>query len=161
MARTGRMTEREWHRKQAASLFNGTWRFLEKKHRTPDEDDQMIHMAHASRYHWSFVGKPIRLAIGEWQISHVYAVLRRPEPALYHAKRSLVICRKNRIGDFPLAFAYEALARAAAVARRAQDRDRYLRVARRLGARIGEKEDRDLFFSDLATIPGARAHRGP
>ncbi len=159
MARAGRMTEREWHRKQAVALFNQTWRLLDKKRRTPSEVVMMIHTAHASRYHWSIVGKPVNFAIGEWQVSHVYAVLRRSEPALFHAKRCLAICRRNRIGDFPLAFAYEALARAAAVARRAQDRDRYLRVARRLGARIGEKEDRDLFFSDLATIPGARAHR--
>lgn len=150
------MTEREWHRKQAASLFNHVWRLLEKKRRTRDEDDEMIHAAHASRYHWGVVGKPVNLAVGEWQVSHVYAVLKRPEPATYHARRSLEICRAHRIGDFPLAFAYEALARSAALAGRRQDRDRFLRQAHAAGRHIREEDDRKLFFSDLATIPAPR-----
>ncbi len=153
------MTEREWHRKQASSLFNRTWSLLEKRKRTQREDDEMIHAAHASRYHWGVVGRPVNLAIGEWQISHVYAVLKRAEPSTYHAKRSLAICRENRIGDFPLAFAYEALARAAAVAGRRGDRDRFLARARVAGARIRETEDRKLFLSDLATIPAPRRRR--
>ena len=62
-------SERQWHRKMAAELFNSTWDLIAKKNRTKDEDDQMIHMAYASRYHWSVVGGPKEAAIGEWQIS--------------------------------------------------------------------------------------------
>ncbi len=159
MPRGTRMTEREWHRKQAASLFNRTWSLLEKKRRTRREDDEMIHAAHASRYHWGVVGRPVNLAIGEWQISHVYAVLKRAEPAAYHADRCLAICRESRIGDFPLAFAYEALARAAAVAGRRQERDRMIAKARVAGQRITEADDRKLFLSDLATIPSPRRRK--
>src|SRR5256886_13518735 len=115
----------EWNRKMAAHLFNSTWVLLEKKARSKEESDTMIHMAHASRYHWVVVGGPKELAIGEWQISRVYAVLGRPEPALYHAQRALEICEANKIGDFPLAYAYEALARAFAIAgksRRSEER---------------------------------------
>ncbi|MEK6851483.1 MAG: hypothetical protein AABY30_02980, partial [Candidatus Thermoplasmatota archaeon] len=71
------------HRKLGVDLFNATWTLLEKK-RTRDEDVKMVHMAHASRHHWAQVGTPSNLAVGEWQVSHVYAVLRRAEPALYH-----------------------------------------------------------------------------
>src|SRR6266480_3265651 len=49
-------SDSELHRKMAAELFNSTWRLIAKKRRTKDEDDRMIHMAHASRYHWSVVG---------------------------------------------------------------------------------------------------------
>ncbi len=136
-------------------MFNHVWRLLEKR-RTADEDVEMIHAAHASRYHWGVVGKPVQVAIGEWQVSHVYAVLRRPEPATYHARRCLAVCREHRIGDFPLAFAYEALARASAVARKSRDRDRFIRQARAAAAGIDDEEDRNLVLSDLATIPGAR-----
>src|SRR2546427_1263558 len=94
MARKLTTAERRWHRKMAAGLFNEVWRLLEKK-RTPAEDDRMIHAAHASRYHWGEVGTPVNLAIGEWQISHVYAVLDRPEPATYHAVRSLAMCKET------------------------------------------------------------------
>ncbi len=156
MARVGAMTEREWHRKQAASLFNHVWRLLEKRKRTPDEDDEMIHAAHASRYHWGVVGKPVQRAIGDWQISHVYAVLKRPEPAMYHAKRCLAVCRKHGLRDFPLAFAYEALARAAAIAGRSRERDQFLRQAKSAASGIKDEGDRKLVLSDLATIPGPR-----
>ena len=159
MARGSRRTEREWHRKQAASLFNQVWRYLEKKRRTADDDLAMIHAAHASRYHWSVVGKPVNLAVGEWQVSHVYAVLNRPEPSSYHATRCLAICRDRRITGFPLAFAYEALARAAAVGGHAGERDRSLAEARAAGKGIEDEEDRKLLFSDLATVPRARRAR--
>src|SRR5437773_7978501 len=56
-----------------------------------------------------------QLAIGEWQISRVYAALGRPEPSLYHAERCLEICEAHKVGDFPFAYAYEALARAFAI----------------------------------------------
>lgn len=116
----------------------------------------MIHAAHASRYHWGVVGKPVQVAIGEWQVSHVYAVLRHPESALYHARRCLAVCREHGIRDFPLAFAYEALARASAVAGKAKDRDRFIRRARAAASGIEDEEDRKLVLSDLATIPRAK-----
>ncbi len=153
------MSEREWHRKQAASLFNHVWRLLEKRKRTPEADEEMIHAAHASRYHWGVVGKPVQVAIGDWQVSHVYAVLRRPEPATYHARRCLAVCRENKIRDFPLAFAYEALARAAALAGRSRERDRFIRQARAAAEGIRDPEDRKLVLSDLATVPRARHAR--
>ena len=53
----------EWNRKMAAHLFNSTWVLLEKKARSKEESDTMIHMAHASRYHWGVVGGPKELAI--------------------------------------------------------------------------------------------------
>jgi tetratricopeptide (TPR) repeat protein len=140
----------------AAQLFNETWRLMEREGRTAREDDAMVHAAHASRYHWGLVptATPANLARGEWQISRAYAVLRRGEPALYHAQRVLDICRENAIGDWDLAFAYEALARAHAVAgdpeRARACTDRALAAVKE----IAEDVDRDLVLADLETIPG-------
>jgi hypothetical protein len=39
----------------AAQLFNETWRLLELQGRGEQDDDRMIHAAHASRYHWGQV----------------------------------------------------------------------------------------------------------
>lgn len=140
----------------AAQLFNATWRLMEKSRRTKEDDDTMIHMAHASRYHWSVAGGAREAAIGEWQISRVYALLRRPEPSLYHAQRSLEICEARKVGDFPLAYAYEALARAFALAGKLRLREACLKLAKAAGAKIAEQEDRELFFRDLRTVPRAR-----
>ena len=141
------------HRKLAVDLFNHVWTLLEKPDRSPLQDDEMIHAAHASRHHWGVIGAPVNLARGEWQISRVYATLGRPEAARRHAQRSLELCRDNSIANFDLAFAHEALARAAALAGDAPERDRQLALARDAGAAIAEKDDRDYFHEQLATVP--------
>jgi len=144
----------EFHRKFAVDLFNYTWTLLDKTDRTIEDDDQMVHAAHASRYHWSQVGAPVNLARGEWQVSRVYAVLNRAEPALYHAQRCLEICQENGIGDFDLAYAYEALARASAVAGMPAQRDEYAALAKEAGRYIAEQDDKETFFKDLETVSG-------
>lgn len=35
-------------RQRGVALFNGTWELSESRR----DDDRMLHMAHASRYHW-------------------------------------------------------------------------------------------------------------
>jgi len=141
------------HRKLAAELFNGTWTLLEKQDRTPDDDAAMIHMAHASAYHWLQVGTPRNFARSHWLCSHVYSVLSRPEPALYHAQLTHDICAENGIADFDLAYAFEALARAQAVAGNRAESDGWLERARAATADVADPEDRELLLSDLATIP--------
>jgi DNA-binding transcriptional MerR regulator len=141
------------HRDLAAALFNATWQLMEKEDRTPDEDALMIHRAHASLYHWLQVGRPENAARGEWQVSRVYTVLRRGEPALYHARRVLDICQRHGIGDWDLAFAYEALARAYAVAGERVEARRWLEQARLASTDIAEDDNREAVLSDLETIP--------
>ena len=74
--------ETQVHRRLAAELFNRVWSLLEKPDRDQTDDDTMLQAAHASRFHWGEVGEPVNFARGEWQISRVYAVLGRPEPAI-------------------------------------------------------------------------------
>lgn len=140
-------------RQLAIDLFNGVWRLLEKEGRTADDDDQMLHMAHASRYHWGEVGAPVNRSRGELQCSRVYAVLGRAEPALYHARRSLEICRAHDIGDWDLAYAYEALARASAVAGDREQARAWTEQALAAAEDIVQDEDRELLLTDLETIP--------
>ncbi len=142
----------EEHKKFAVGLFNFTWSLLDKKDRTEEEDDKMIHAAHASRYHWGEIGKPVHFERGEWQISRVYSVLKRSEPALYHAKRCLAICKEIKIGGFDIAFAYEAMARAHAMAGDKSECQKFLQLAKEAGEKIKKKEDREYFSGELETI---------
>ena len=54
--------------------------------------------------------------------------------------------------DFDLPFAYEALARAHAVAGNSDDVKRYEQEAREAAERITDAEDKDLVLTDLATL---------
>lgn len=136
----------------AVDLFNHVWTLLETPDRTPLQDDEMLHAAHASRYHWGEVGEPVNLARGEWQCSRVYAVLGRAEPALWHARRCLALCEEHGIADFDIAFAWEAVARASRAAGDGAGADAALARARELATAIAEDEDRELLMGDLATI---------
>ena len=141
-------------RQLAVDLFNHVWTLLEKPARTRAEDDEMLHAAHASRFHWGEIGAPVNLVRGEWQVSRVYAVLARPEPALHHALRCLELAEAaNELEDFDLPYAYEAVARAYSVAGDAAEATRYARLARDAGERIADEDDRDHFRSDLADLP--------
>ena len=142
----------EWHKKQAVDNFNGTWDLIDKKDRTEEENLKMIHMAHASRFHWGAVGTPLELARGEWQVSRVYSLAGMPESALYHAGQSLSLCEANNFGDFDLAFAYEAVARAYMVMKDKNNMDVFLLKALGAGNQIKNKEDKEYFLSELKTI---------
>lgn len=149
------MTEQEFHRKMAVELFNATWDLMEKADRTIEEDFTMIHQAHASRYHWGCRDDhtAVNLERGEWQISRVYSLLGRGEPALHHARRCLNICIAEGIGDFDIAFAHESVARASAALGDKASNELHLRKALECGALIADKEDRDYFFKDLHAGP--------
>lgn len=137
-----------------AELFNTTWIYFEDTDRSAYDDDEMLHMAHASAHHWRRVGTPANYARSEWLCSRVYAVLNRIEPCTHHAQRMLDICTDNDLGDFDLAFAYEALARASALAGEPDKARGYTEQALAAAQDIAEDDDRELLISDLETIPG-------
>ena len=147
-----RLTSKEWHRKQAVDNFNAVWNLLDNHERTKEDDLLMIHSAHASRFHWNEIGTAVNFARGEWQISRVYATLKMPASALYHAKRSLEFCESHQIGDFDLAFAFEAMARAYMVAGDIDNMNEYLDLAIESSSKISKTEDKDYFLSELKTI---------
>jgi hypothetical protein len=148
-----RRTEAEWHRRQAVDLFNFTWTLIDKPDRTPAEDDQMIHAAHASRYHWDVVGTAVNYLRGDWQIARVYTLLHLPERAVHYAQLCLQQCRDHHIGDFDLAFAYEAVARALACAGEAAGAQEHYRLAERAGEQIAAEDDRRQFQQELRAGP--------
>jgi hypothetical protein len=141
-------------RQLAVDLYNHAWTLIDLPERTAEQEDELIHASHASRHHWAQVGTAANLARGEWQLSRVYAVLGRAEPALHHARRCLAYCEgsPDAIEDWDLPFAYEALARAQLVAGRAEEAGAAKARAVELGAAIADPEDREVLENDLATL---------
>jgi len=142
----------KFHRQCAVDCFNGTWDLLEKTDRTTADDARMIHMAHASRYHWGEIGTPLNFARGDWQISRVYAVLGEGANALKYGQSCLLLCQENGFTDFDLAFAYEAIVRAYSVLGEATQQAQYLQLAQQAGEAIAEEDEKKYFFSELGTI---------
>jgi DNA-binding transcriptional MerR regulator len=146
--------DREAQRRLAADCFNATWTLIEKQGRTREDDDAMIHGAHASAYLWRDIGTAANRARGEWQCSRVYAILGRTEPALEHARRCLEIVEESpgEMEEFDLPAAYEALARAHWVAGDLDESRRYAELGREATAKIADEDDRKIMEADFATI---------
>jgi uncharacterized protein YndB with AHSA1/START domain len=140
------------HRAFARSLNGLVWRLLAKPDRTADEDARMVDAAHASQFHWREAGGPPATR-GEWLVSHVYAVLGRPEPALVHGRRCLALVEEPGVADFDHAYAAEAMARALACAGDLTQAAAWHSRATAAGAAIAGDEDRKIFAEDLATGP--------
>ena len=148
----GAWLDPESHRKLGVELYNSTWTLLEKADRTPLETDEMLHRAHASRWHWGQVGEQVNLARGEWLCSRVYAVLGRGEPALWHARRCVEIDEAAGAGDWDIASAYEAMARAHLVAGDMAAAVEWKARAVTALKGIAEVDDRHVIEQDLAGL---------
>lgn len=144
-------TAMEAHRLFAINLNNEVWELLEKPSRTREENDRMICAAHASCCHWLEVGSVVNHQRGEWLISRVYSVLGFSETALYHAQRCLELTETNfnLMRDFDIAFAYEGMARAYAVAGNASSAREYTQKASAAGKKVMDEEDKNVFLVEF------------
>jgi len=140
------------HRRLAVDLFNRSWRrLLALEVRAPEQDDELIHVAHASRHHWGEIGPAAAVARGEGQCSRVYAALGRAEPALHHAERCLELVRAGGEGfeDWDLASAFEVAARARLVAGDASQAAHYATLARAELDSVADPDDREVIEAQL------------
>ena len=145
-------TLEEFHKKVAIETNNSIWPVLDRKTSTDAQLEEALHAAHASRYHWSKVGTAVNLVRAEYMISRVYCAMKRGEPALFHAQRCLQITKENNIGDFDLAFAYEVMARANAVAGKKSDCKKYYELAKTAIDQIKDSEDKKICESELNRV---------
>jgi tetratricopeptide (TPR) repeat protein len=140
-------------RAMAVELYNRVWSLLDEAELSVEQRDEVVHCAHASAWHWSRVGTVQNRAIGEWQISRVYASLGRPEPAVHHAHRAFG--RAEEVGDVPwlLASAYEGLARAYAAAGDVETARQWRDRAMLALDQVDDPEDREIVEKDIAALP--------
>ncbi len=103
----------EWHRAQGIECYNSTWEMIEAE-RTPENDEEMLRRAYASAYHWARAVRrgPANDARGAWLLAKVQLLVGQPELSLRYADLCMSICQEHGLGDFDLAYAYEARARA-------------------------------------------------
>ena len=139
------------HRQLAVDLFNHTWSLLDNKNRTPEQDEEMVHAAHASRYHWGIAGTEKNNARGEWQIARVYASLKRFVSSAHYAQRYMDACKIHDFADWDLPFAHEGLARAL-VTNDPEKAKKHLAEARNIGEGIEKDEDREWLHTNLDEI---------
>lgn len=145
----------EEHRRLGIDLYNGTWALIEREDRTPDEDDEMLHRAHASAYHWlQGPHTAANRARSHWLCSRVHVLAGQPEGALHHARRCLALVEGHgeEMEEWDLAAAHEALARAHAAAGETEEARRFLDLARAETVTIANPKDRQHIEADLDAL---------
>jgi len=144
------------HREFAAHCFNAAWELLDRADRTPEDDERMVHLSHASFWHWTRVEghTPANLSVGYWQLARVYATVGDAAQAERYARRCLEA--SEGLTPFYRAYAHEALARAAWLKGEAETCRRQRARGLELSDEVADDEERRLVTSDLEQIDPAR-----
>ena len=142
------------HHYFAVQCFNQAWELIEKPGRTPEEDEAMIRLSHASHYHWTQREGygPTNRSIAYWQLARIYAVLGRLDSARHYAELCLCASLEEGVGAVFVGYAYEALAR---VEKLAGDKERaqgYLASALDQAEKTEDAEERRMLLDDLANL---------
>ncbi len=142
------------HRYFSAACFNQAWDLIKKPGRSPAEDEAMLRLSLASTWHWTQRQDctATNLSIGYWQTAHIYTLLGQVENARRYARLCLEISQGQEVAPFCLGYAYEALARVAALAGERAEMQEHLARARQLAEDMTDLEDRQQLLADLETI---------
>jgi ATP/maltotriose-dependent transcriptional regulator MalT len=140
------------HEHFSKQCFNQAWDLIDQPVRTPEENERMIQLAHASVWHWSERPdcKDKHLSIGYWQLSRIYALVGDGRSAAKYAK----LCFEKTPQDdpFSMGYAYEALARAESVTGNKAQAQKYLSEAKRLANNVSKDNEKQMLVKDLESI---------
>ncbi len=154
MGKTSSFDTHTAHRYFSAECFNRAWDLIDKPLRTSEEERSMLQLGLASLWHWTQRPDctPTSLSVGYWQVARIFALLGQADMARQYGQACFQVSQGEGILPFYLGYAYEALARAEAVAGNKAGKDEYLALARRVSEKITDPEARGQLLSDLATI---------
>jgi hypothetical protein len=141
------------HKYFAVTCFNKAWELMEKSERTTEEDAEMVRLSLASHWHWTQREDctETNQSVGYWQTSRIHAMLGHAEAARRYAKLCLQHSQGETILPFYLGYAYEALARAEAVAGNRAKMEEYLVEARRVADQMPDPDAKKQLLDDLAS----------
>ena len=142
-----------WRRRLASEANNRAWDLSEKPSRTSEENAEMLHAAHASRYLWTTIGTERNIALADQLLGHVHALLGLGPTATQYAAKALAHFTSQPGGPMQLAFAYAIQANAAfASGDAALHRSSYAR-ALEIADTLTDPGDRKVFDATLRVIP--------
>lgn len=146
------------HQIFSVDCFNEAWELMDKIHRTPEEDDQMLRLSLTSLWHWSQRADctPKAMSVGYWQVARIFALLGQADMARRYGLLSLNSALVNRLPPFYLGYAYEALARAEAMSGNAVQAKFYLDKANNASDGVSDEQSKRQLLAELTTITVSR-----
>jgi hypothetical protein len=145
----------KWHKWFAVTCNNRAWELIERDRRTPAEDHEMLHAAHASAWHWARVGTELNEARAKMLLGMAHALFGDGPLALRYATASFNYFNEHAAPDWEQAFAHLVLAAAAHAAGNPTLHAEHYAEAERLGLAIEGDEDRAVFMRAFAHVPSS------
>ena len=142
-----------WQRRLASQANNRAWTLAEMPQRSVDEDAEMLHAAHAAMYFWTIVGTPGNHAHAALLLAHVYALLKRPEPAAQYLGEAWPHFTQPDLAPWELAFAHAVAANVAAAKGDATAHARHYAEAEAFALRMIDAKTRDMFDATFRVVP--------
>ena len=143
------------HVRFSKDCFDRAWDLIEKADRSAADDDEMLLLSQAALWHWT--QRPDcsdrNRSVGYWQASRIHALLGHADEAERYARRCLE--KSSALAPFYLAYAQEALARAARVRGDDAACRAHAMQALVLAQAIVDDAERELVLADLATLAAA------
>lgn len=148
------MTTTFSHKQLAVNCFNAAWDLLDLPERTKEEDEKMIHLAHASFWHWTMTEEHTakNLSIGYWQLSRVYATAGQGERSHYYANQCLEVIKDHNIEPFYIGYAYEALSRANTLLGRYELSKMHAEHAIEYAQKVKDERSKNMLLNDIQII---------
>lgn len=135
------------HKWFAIELNNISWELLEKTDRTPEEDEDLIHGAHASCFHWKKTGNLVNHSRALCLVANAHSAIGQGTVGLHFADRCVAMIEADReqFSDWDLPFAVDGQARALAAVGETVSAEEKRQAARQLGDAIAGEEDKKVF----------------
>lgn len=142
-----------WQRRLASQANDRAWTLAEQQSRTPDEDEEMLHAAHAARYFRNIVGNPDNEAHAARLLAHAYATLGLPGPATHYLAKCETAFFAESAKPWERALAHAVAANVAAAAKNTVAHREHFREAREQIAALPDPEQRAILEATFRVLP--------
>lgn len=142
-----------WQRRLASQANNRAWTLAEAPARSPAEDDEMLHAAHAAMHLWSIVGDDGHRAHAHQLLAHVHALLGHAGEASRFLARSQPQFLESEAAPWERALAHAVAAHVAAVCgERDLHRAQHAQARRCIDA-LPDPQDREILEATMRVVP--------
>ncbi len=145
--------EPKWRRRLGSAANNRAWTLAEMPTRTRQEDEEMLHAAHASAYLWSTVGNERNAAMADLLLGQVHSLLGNAVLAERFVKSASGFFSSAGSAPWELAMAHAVAANAAHCNGNAASHQREYAAAHSAIEAITNAEEKAILLATLRVIP--------
>lgn len=145
--------EAAWRRKLGSAANNRCWTLTEQLTRTPEEDQEMLHAAHAAMHLWSTIGTDKNRTLGHLLLGQVHALLGHATSAMNYAKLAYDDITQTQSDAWEVAMAHAVLANAAHCSGGLALHESHYNTADKLIAALSDPQDKEIVLATLSVVP--------